>query len=257
MRAKQKNPKTRAHYEGLTFIKDGIPTFNGTVRTEPDMLDKPLRTRKPQVFSVGWGGDLFHKKVPVEFIEKVWNVMNECLGRHIFLILTKRPKRLAWYLSNYSQYVKEGVPHIYLGTTVENQKQADKRIPELLKCPSFFPKFLSTEGMLGEVDLCDCPAKEIYGHDNENENCGLNHIHQVILGAETGHGARPIPSIDAVRKVRDDCAAAGVKFFFKNFGTYKGPGDWDIPAGRLLDGVEHNELAWNRCQSGKAGAHAS
>ena len=230
--------------------KDGTPVtengkFYGQIAIREDRLDIPLKTRKPQVFAV-WS-DLFHEKVPDTFIEKAYEVMLDA-EKHTYLILTKRPERLYQFYDAHRDAVQffNGIGKIWHGTTVENQEQADKRIPELLKVPG--KKFLSVEPMLGEIDI----RKYLYPPEcqrccgGECADCGHERrpISQVICGGETGHNARPCHP-DWVRRLRDQCAEASVPFFFKKWGSYKGPGDWNIPPGRLLDGRTHDELAWN------------
>lgn len=293
IRAHQKNPRTRAHYEGLTFLKDGVPTFNNTVRTEYDALEKPLRARKPRIYAVGWGGDLFHEKVPIGFIYRAYNIMTQA-KHHTFLVLTKRPEQMAHialFLVNaaslLSGTLKGSLPlNIYHGITVCNQEEADRDIPQLLKVSG--KRWLSLEPMLGEIDLFK--PRAIIPTGDGGAEASVGRIHQVVLGGETGHGARPMHP-DHARKVRDDCEAAGVPFYFKGWGEWvpnshwtheerkanwkrlqwgtitldgtffpqttpwnghddDGEGEavmWRVGkkiAGRLLDGREHNDLAW-------------
>lgn len=268
------------------FLTNKEGRFCGNIRTQPDRLELPLKTRKPTVFAI-WS-DLFHEAVPLEFIDRAYAVM-WIAEQHIFLVLTKRPQRMAEYwadpetperICREANAIKNGnyffdaelvewgqaFNNIYHGTTVENQQTADERIPHLLQVPG--KRFLSIEPMLGPVDLskwretgywCDnprhgalCPEGILEGDDKQilcrycenpvDIGYGLP-IHQVVLGGENGHGARPLHP-DWVQAVRDQCKAAGVPFFFKQWGKYKGPGDWKIPAGRLLAGREHDDLIW-------------
>ncbi len=117
-------------------------------------LNAPLKLRKPATIGVQFMGDLFHKQVPDYFIVNALEIMCIC-DQHSFVVLTKRPERMAeitqimkhiWAEEN-----KEFPQHIYFGTTVENQEQADKRIPDLLKVPG--KRFLSIEPLLSSLDL--------------------------------------------------------------------------------------------------------
>jgi len=204
--------------------------FTGRIRIREDRIDIPLRTRKPTVYAI-WS-DLFHEKVPDDFIEKAYRVMFESQG-HTFLILTKRPERMEQY------WLNPGTTHnlIWHGTTVENQQQADKRLPHLLKVPG--NRFLSIEPMLEPVDIqkfligMSLPVPAWSGD-------GVTHyprIHSVIVGGESGPGARPI-QYQWVVSLRDQCEAAGVPFFFKQ---------WHKKSdGRIIDGREHNDLPWRK-----------
>jgi protein gp37 len=160
------------------------------------------------------------------------------------------------------------LPNVWLGTSVENQEQADKRIPHLLKCPAAV-RFLSVEPLLGPIDL---KLRSVLlgnrgGWVNVNGEIGtLPGINWVIVGGESGAGARPMHP-DWARAIRDQCAAADVPFFFKQWGEYLPQRDWltiektrDVvrqfvtvngcrmfrvgkhAAGRLLDGREWNDM---------------
>lgn len=218
VRSHQKNPKIRALYEGLTELKDGIPTFNVTVRINEKALEIPLKTKKPTVFAVAWGGDLFHEAVPLNFQAHAFSVMASC-PEHTFLVLTKRPQIMAQFIKPYIDAKAIIFRNIYLGTTVESPDYL-WRVEELLKCTPF-SLWLSIEPMLGPIDL------------------RWGSISQVILGGETGPGARPMHP-EWVRSVRDQCKRAGVPFFFKGWGSPKTA----FYMGLLLDGQEHNELVW-------------
>lgn len=226
----------QTNYMGLA----GNGHFNGVVRTLPTMLDVPMRRKKPTVYFVNSMSDLFHKAVPDDFIDQVFAVMASC-PQHTFQILTKRADRMAEYMCNpdrmeniYAQWYSVNsqtpaaeawpLPNVWLGTSVENQEAADKRIPELLKVPAAV-RFLSCEPLLSEINLLGIDGAMngkvwpdttmgrggIGGQMITSEPGG---IHWVIAGAESGHGARPM-SLDWVRGLRDDCMVAGVPFFFK------------------------------------------
>lgn len=163
-----------------------------------------------------------------------------------FQVLTKRPENILPMLEEAGEsllktghnaagvtllrWLKHGVdyapPNVWLGTSVENQEQADKRIPELLKVPARI-RFLSCEPLLGPVsfdydsDVCHCGDYiEDHGYGSGHSPVAmpssylLDGIHWVIAGAESGHGARPM-DLDWVRSLRDQCQGTGVPFFFK------------------------------------------
>lgn len=256
----------------------GYPAGNPfAVTLHPERLDEPLHWRKPSRIFVCSMGDLFHDDVPDRFIDQLFWEMGHTHQRHTFLILTKRPERMRdWLLKAY----RENAPYtnVRLGVTAENQEQADKRIPILLEIPATV-RFVSIEPMLGPVDLTQIEFDK-YTRMNVLEGAGIslrsqaqsipnafcNKLDQVICGGETGPGARPMHP-DWARQDRDQCQAAGVKFFFKQHGEWV-PNDqrWhdhdhlsftqkhiDLDgvmmcrvgkktAGRLLDGREWNEI---------------
>lgn len=181
----------------------------GQVQCHPERLSEPGKWRKPQRIFVDSMSDLFHPDVPDEFIHEVFlNMIDNLL--HTFIVLTKRPERMAKYLKNAS---KQAVQNIWLGVSVENQKAADERIPLLLQTPAAV-RFVSVEPMLGEIDLGNFLCAD-YRH---KLTLG-NYLDWVICGGETGPGARPMQP-DWVRSLRDQCQAANVPFFFKGWGEY-------------------------------------
>lgn len=213
------------NYMGLT----GNGHFNGVVRPLPTMLDVPMRRKKPTIYFVNSMSDLFHREVPDYFIDQVFAVMASC-PQHTFQILTKRADRMAEYMrdKNRLEYIYDQwysvnaqtpcaeawpLPNVWLGTSVENQEAADKRIPALLNVPAKV-RFLSCEPLLGPVDL--------WGANYRNPNGGYTGavtrwpggVQWVIAGAESGHDARPM-DLDWVRSLRDQCQAAAVPFLFK------------------------------------------
>ena len=172
--------------------------------------------------------DLFGPFVPDEYIAEVFAAMRQNNGV-TWQVLTKRPERMAAF---FAAWVKPGYVYenIWLGTSVENQEWADKRIPELLKVPAAV-RFLSCEPLLGPVELWhfdeedqalrgvgiirsggmtpSTPDSPPEGYDDSYPG-----IDWVIVGSESGPGARPC-SIDWVRSLRDQCIQAGVAFFWK------------------------------------------
>ncbi len=253
-----------------------------TVQCHPDRLSIPLSWKKPRKIFVNSMSDLFHESVNDVFIDRVFAVMARC-PRHTFQILTKRAARLpdyfheerGWYIR---QVVDESyqsiadpfpnwqfpLPNVWLGVSVENQATANERIPALIETPAAV-RFLSCEPLLSPIDLskfliCSSPhhvSLHLY------LNTYRDNLHQVIVGGESGPGARPMHP-DWARDLRDQCIAAGVPFFFKQWGEWIpeqfADGHWPesstrytfdnqtqlvrsgkTKAGRLLDGREWNE----------------
>ena len=166
-----------------------------------------------------------------------------------WLLLTKRPENVMEMVGNVPWYY--GLPNVWIGTSVENQEQADKRIPALVSIPAAV-RFLSMEPLLGPIDL-----------DLSGSNYGIHGIDWVIVGGESGPNARPMHP-DWARGIRNQCQEAGVPFFFKQWGEWAWTGDYITDnlyadkqrymfadrtvmiragkraAGRLLDGREWN-----------------
>lgn len=343
--------------QGLTKDSNAGPVWTGEVRFNAEWLDQPLRWTKPRMIFVCAHGDLFAEGVPDEWLDQIFAVMALC-PQHTFQVLTKRPERMRDYLKsrdgmgnsalckainaippslgNRKGALEMPLPNVWLGTSVEDQKRADERIPILLDTPAAV-RWISAEPVLGLVDLarwlatanvtckacrksfwlhnadpCDhkehgegwtlacpycggcrcqpgwtemdarCPApmeppgdwvdREIGRftkvHPTINVKSGLD---WVVVGGESGKAARPMHP-DWARSLRDQCAAAGVPFLFKQWGEF-GPAfrsdlsptglPWSGAdqravangtasaeqatrrmgkrlAGRMLDGVEHN-----------------
>lgn len=213
--------------------------------------------------------DLFHPDVPDEFIADVFAVMS-LLPQHTFQVLTKRQRSLStladpdWrykvQLARIRLQQQTGLwtpptwpwPNIWLGVSVENQRYADLRIPHLLATPAAV-RFLSIEPLLGPVVLRHewlMPRANVCGTDSvtpEAQNAirdivkaaggklGWTGIDWCIVGGESGPGARPMHP-DWVRDLRDQCVAAGVPFFFKQWGEWAPRGDGRSPSFVLGDG---------------------
>jgi protein gp37 len=184
----------------------------------PERLEQPLQWKKPKLIFVNSMSDLFHEDVPDEFVHRVFATM-EAAQWHTFQLLTKRPERLA-------QMAPE-LPfpeNLWVGVSVENQHWTS-RIDHLRDVPARV-RFLSCEPLLGPLS-----------------NLNLSDIHWVIVGGESGRGARRM-SGDWVRGIRRQCAENGVAFFFKQWGAFdetgirKGKG----ASGRLIDGRTWQEL---------------
>ena len=266
------NPKMKGQFKGLTKLINGVPTCTGKVITRPDRLDIPLKRKKPTVYAV-WS-DLFHPDAPFSFVNSAMGIITSS-PQHTFLILTKRPQRALDYFNHFKECeikVDTFISNMWIGVTAENQEQADKRIPILLQIPAA-NRFVSIEPMLGPVDLLQCnysgvpkdryfqPVGACEKEDIITHKCKsttpnwctynyLTHLDAVILGGESGHGARPMHP-DWARSVRDQCRAAGVPFFFKQWGEWspeKVTNNMNRiglkKAGRLMNGREHNALPW-------------
>jgi protein gp37 len=175
------------------------------------VLEKPLEWKTPQVIFVNSMSDLFHKDVPLEFIQHVFDVMKRAHW-HQFQVLTKKSERLA-ELSPYLEWAD----NIWMGVSVEN-KDYVYRIDDLKKTGAKI-KFLSVEPLLGQI-----PKMNLKG------------INWVIFGGESGPGARPLEREWGIG-VRDQCKKAKVPFFFKQWG-----GVQKKKAGRLLDGRTWDEM---------------
>jgi protein gp37 len=202
--ASNPNPKVNQAYTGLTT--ENGRNWTGLIRPLPERLVWPARWRKPRQVFVNSLSDLFHKDVPISFIEQVFGVMNE-LDHHVYQVLTKRSERLAELSA-----ILPWAPHIWMGVSVESASTVHRA--DDLRATGAHLKFLSLEPLLGPI-----PDLNLAG------------INWVIVGGESGPRARPMDP-DWVRDIRDQCNQAGVPFFFKQWGG-RGRKSHDLP---LLDG---------------------
>jgi len=187
----------------------GYPNYphHFDVTLHHDRLDVPLRRKKPTTYFVVSMGDLFHENVPPWFVCEVWQVMREC-PRHLFQILTKRPKRMLHLIKTYiadHEFGIEPLPNVWLGVSCENQTTADERIPLLLQTPAAV-RFVSAEPLLGPIDL----RPYLEGRERYNNEV----LDWTIAGAESGPGARPMDE-DWVRLLRNQCQITKSAFFYK------------------------------------------
>lgn len=213
------------------------------VTLHPERLDEPLHWRKPRRVFVSSRSDFFHPLIPLAFQAKMLRTMNHC-PQHQFLILTKRPDQMSMF-----QHACGGLdePNISLGVSCENQEQADKRIPMLLQTPASV-RWISIEPMLGPVNLGEWLAP---GADGQPVEKSGPPIRWVVVGGESGgpperalvrrnHYGDYEPRAEAhdwVSSIRDQCQAAGVPFFFKQWG-----GPRPTSGGRMLDGRSWDEF---------------
>lgn len=198
----------------------GVPghpfEFGFDLRLVPEKLHEPARWRQPRRIFVNSMSDLFHDDVPDAYIQQVCEVM---LGtpQHTYQVLTKRSSRMATLLRTKLDAARRA-RHIWWGVSVENQKNGFPRVDDLrMAAPA--TAFLSVEPLLEDLGALN-----------------LRGIHWVIVGGESGHGARPIEA-DWVRSIRAQCEEAAVPFFFKQWGGVR-----KHSTGRSLDGKTYDEF---------------
>jgi len=181
------------------------------VTLHPHALEKPLKMKKPQVIFVNSMSDIFHEKIPDEFIYQIFDVMNKA-NWHTFQVLTKRPKRLA-KMANKLNWTD----NIWMGVTVEANEYVD-RANYLRDCPAKI-KFLSLEPLIDSVNKLDYTG-----------------IDWVIVGGESGYGARAMQK-KWVLEIRDKCKKENIDFFFKQWGGVN-----KKKSGRLLDDKYYDDM---------------
>ncbi|HZR69521.1 MAG TPA: phage Gp37/Gp68 family protein [Burkholderiales bacterium] len=181
------------------------------VTLHPDLLDVPRSWRRPKVVFVNSMSDLFHDDIPLAYIKRVFETMRDC-PHHTFQVLTKRSERLA--------YVATQLPwpnNVWMGVSVEDARVLH-RVRDLQTVPAAV-RFLSLEPLLGPLDTLP-----------------LDGIHWAIVGGESGPKARAMHR-DWVVSILRQCRAAGVPFFFKQWGGVRK----DL-TGRELNGRTYNEM---------------
>lgn len=184
---------------------------NFEVRTHDAALDIPYTWKSSKVVFVNSMSDLFHKNIPLEFIKKVFKVMNDN-PQHVFQVLTKRAERL---LEVHTEL--RWTHNIWMGVSVENDKVRGRI--DYLRQTNARVKFLSLEPLIGPLKKLD-----------------LTNIDWVIVGGESGHKPRPM-NPDWVLDIQEQCQANNVAFFFKQWG-----GKNKKAAGRLLNGRTYDEM---------------
>ncbi len=235
----------KTHYAGLTAPSKAGPVWTGKVALAPDqVLTKPLHWKRPRRIFVNSMSDLFHESVPDEWIDRIFAVM-ALAPQHTFQVLTKRAKRMREYLAlgdrrvaweiaadptrddafisradyyrlanwqesvptarvfeNRSVFMPWPLSNVWLGVTAEDATRFIERVHDLRATPAA-KHFISYEPALGSLDGCD-----------------VSGLDWVIAGGESGPNARPSHP-DWFRSLRDQCAAAGVPFFFKQWGEWE------------------------------------
>lgn len=278
------------HYNGTTRKVSGNTVWTGKLAMAPNhIVLEPLTWRTPRRIFVNSMGDLFHEDVPDAWIDMVFAVM-ALSPQHTFQVLTKRAKRMREYLTDpavvrrvYTLVCEMTVelelfvaliaareheqkappapriyldlwplPNVWLGVSAERQQEADERVSELLATPAAV-RFVSAEPLLGPIDFGQ-------QQDSLPSNAWLtwlDGLDWIIVGGESGPDARPMHHTWA-RSIRDQCAAAGVSFFFKQWG------EWtpicamdDGQSDRYFDPPpERDPEAIRRCRIGQCIMHA-
>lgn len=288
------------HYKSVVLSGHGCSSFkgwNGLATFVESQLFKAYSWRKPRSVFICSMGDLFHESVWRCWIDDVMKMVANN-SQHTFIILTKRPERMKEYFDLCDRGLVDRLtalyqlshgtdphdlasnwplPNLVLGVSAENQQAADERIKILLQIPAV-KRFVSIEPMLEEIDLYRGGwsfLNPLYPPPG-NKTGWKRGLDGVILGGESGSKARPLHP-DWVRKVRDQCAAAGVPFMFKQWGEWvETLHVFDCPtcpsssqittigmkefhrvgkktAGNMLDGRAHTELPWAMIKGGDRG----
>jgi protein gp37 len=185
----------------------------------PSRLEQPLRWGRPRMVFVNSMSDLFHELVPEEYVRRVFEVM-AAAPRHTFQVLTKRPERMREVVERLYAGA-EPLPNVWLGTSIENDRWVS-RADAVRQSPAAV-RFISAEPLLGPL-----PSLELAGID------------WLIVGGESGPRHRPVDP-EWVRDLRNRATAAGVAFFFKQWG-----GRTPKAGGRTLDGRVWSEMPVNR-----------
>jgi len=220
MMAKARFNEVQSKYCGVT---DDNGKWTGRINIDREALEQPLYWKKPRTIFVCSMSDLFHEDVPDGVIRNIYSTMVQCL-QHTFIIVTKRPERIVPVLYDSGHYNKgEHLINVWHLTTTENQAMADKRIPELLKLRQMAEGWpvlgVSIEPMLEEINLVEY----------------ISRLDWCIMGAESGHNARPM-KLKWAQDILKQCQDAYIPLFYK-----QGPdflGQWckmPVLHGRIWD----------------------
>jgi protein gp37 len=205
-------------YNGLIRKSKNRSVWNGVVREDYDALAIPYQWKKSRKIFVNSMSDLFHEKVSDKFIFSVWKVMRET-PQHHYQILTKRPERMKSVLLD---KIKDVLPNVWLGTSVENEAVID-RIKHLRKVPAAI-RFISFEPLIGSVGKVN-----------------LTDIDWAIVGGESGKDARPIKE-EWIDQIHDQCNVYDTAFFFKQWGTW---GKDNKKRSKKANGREYKGRTWD------------
>jgi protein gp37 len=202
--------------ERFRGVKGHPYEYGFDLRPVPEKLCEPLRWRTPKMIFVNSMSDLFHEDVPERYILAVARVMSMARW-HTYQVLTKRAERMRRLLGTTLHFAATE-PHIWWGVSVENRKHGLPRVDCLRSAPVAV-RFLSIEPLLEDLGTVN-----------------LEGIHWVIVGGESGPGARPMKK-EWVVSLRDQCVRGGTRFFFKQWGGVR-----KSAAGRRLDGKTYDEF---------------
>ncbi|KAB2902008.1 MAG: phage Gp37/Gp68 family protein [Kofleriaceae bacterium] len=206
--------------ERIALRRRGIPgdpyELGFVPREVPDNLDQPLRWKRPRRVLVASMGDLFHEDLDAGFVRQVFETMLVAQW-HVFQVLTRRPERMRALVRGLPRELADQ-PHIWMGVSVEDRAHGVPRIDALRDVPAAV-RFVCFEPLLEDLGELE-----------------LSGIHSVVVGGESGQGARPMRA-EWVHAIRQQCEAQGVAFFFKGWG-----GPRRELTGRLLDGRMWEEL---------------
>lgn len=200
-------------YAGLTTRSKRGAVWTDKVRCHDESVEIPLTWKKSRRVFVNSMSDLFHPDVPIEFVRRIWGVM-EKTPQHQYQILTKRPQRMAAILGSVAP---TPLPNVWLGTSVEDQNVVS-RIDALRDVPASV-RFISFEPLIGNVGKVD-----------------LTNIHWAIVGGESGPHSRAMEE-EWVEGILDQCLEQGTAFFFKQWG-----GRNKKATGRTLNGRTYDEM---------------
>ncbi|WP_417615386.1 DUF5131 family protein [Parasphingorhabdus sp.] len=239
-----------AKYAGTTMTVKGKAVWTGKINFDEKALLAPLARKKPTMYFVNSMSDMFHEDVPNYWIDKVFAVMALC-PQHTFQVLTKRADRMREYCTNipghddrwfaaiqsgrsgkgafalqdaHERLHRAGVlRNVWMGVSVEDQKRADERIPDLLATPAAV-RWLSMDPLLGPVEIDPTKNEATLRVENRisvstgaRVRSKIENLDWIVVGGESGPGAREFDP-DWARSIRDQCAAANVPFFMKQMG---------------------------------------
>ena len=205
-------------YAGLTRKSGRRTIWKGIIREDRQALSIPLKWKKPRKIVVNYMSDLFHEQISDSFVKEVWRVMRNT-PRHNYQILTKRPDRMAEFVKT---KIKEVLPNVWLGTSVENLDVVD-RIDSLREIPAAI-RFISFEPLIGAVGKVN-----------------LRDIDWAIVGGESGAMARPIME-EWIDEIYDQCLVFETAFFFKQWGTW---GKDNKKRSKKANGREYRGKIWD------------
>lgn len=268
-------PGPMAHYRGLTDQTKGGAVWNGEYNLAPDALfHKPLAWQRSRKIFVNSMSDLWYDPVPLSVIDRVFAIM-ALSPHHEFQLLTKRARRMRQYLNDpatpgrISEAVqtlyREGMvqregrmeplrvlwplPNLWLGISVENQDQAQIRIPELMASPAAI-RWISAEPLLGPVNFRTIRVDGGTVDALIGARPGYHPIDWIVVGGESGPRSRPM-NPQWVRDIREQCEDAGVTFFFKQWGDWLRFGETDASGNTNVRARGKRTDVWHDWENGE------